>query len=101
MGLYYESHITIAPVIGQELLDFKHICLGFNFRVAKLLMEKGPSRLDAFCTGRSNNYTDIVERTHGLVMCLNQAGFTVRRYKIEDTIVDSNIKDKFQCLTGI
>lgn len=97
-SLYYESHITIDPVFGEELQNFKAVCLGFNFRVAKLLMEKTPSTKDAFCTGRSNNYTDIVERTVGLVQALRQVGFKVRRYKIEDTVIDSHIKDKYELL---
>lgn len=102
-SLYYESHITIDPVFGEELQHFKEVCLGFNFRVAKLLMEKTPSTQDAFCTSRSQVYTDIVERTSGLVLALKQVGFKVRRYKIEDTLVDSKIDDKFEllCLTHI
>ena len=95
-NLYYESHVTIAPVVGEELQLFKSICGTLDFRVAKLLMEKTLTDIDSFCTSRSNIYTDIVERTIELVEVLMTAGFVVRRYKIEDTLVDSNIQDKFE-----
>lgn len=97
-NLYYESHITIDPVFGQDLENFKKLCNDYDFRVAKLLMEKTPSVKDSFCTSRSNLYTDIVSRTIDLVKDLQESGFKVRRYKIEDTLVDSKIKDKYELL---
>ena len=99
MALYYESHVTIDPVFGQDLSNFVAICANYKFRVAKLLMEKGPNTKDAFCTSRSQSYTDIVTRTIELVQRLQREKFVVRRYKIEDTIVDSNIGDKYELFT--
>lgn len=97
-NLYYESHITIDPVHEDELKKFKKLAAKYNFRVAKLLMEKTPSTIEAFCTSRSNDYTQIVNDTICLVEALQGEGFHVRRYKIEDTLVDSKIEDKYMLL---
>jgi hypothetical protein len=102
-NLYYEAHITIDPVFDIKLEQFKMLSKRYNFRVAKLLMEKGgeynvPSTRDSFCTSRSTDFTKIVNDTICLVDALKIANFKVRRYKIEDTIVDSNIKDKYGLL---
>ena len=98
INLYYESHITIDPVYEDGLRKFKDIAAIYNFRVAKLLMEKTPSTIDAFCTSRSKDYTQIVNDTICLVDALQGEGFHVRRYKIEDTLVDSKIEDKYGLL---
>ena len=97
-NLYYESHITIDPVHEDELKTFKKLAAKYNFRVAKLLMEKTPSTIDAFCTSHSKDYTQIVNDTICLVEALLGEGFHVRRYKIEDTLVDSKIEDKYMLL---
>lgn len=97
-NLYYESHITIDPVYEDGLAKFKKLAAKYNFRVAKLLMEKTPSTLDSFCTSRSKEYTQIVNDTICLVEALRGEGFHVRRYKIEDTLVDSKIEDRYKLL---
>lgn len=102
-SLYYEAHVTIDPVFGELLKSLELMCDNWKFRVAKLHMSKTgtdsiPHTKDSFCTGRSKSYDDLVTRTQELVLDLKTAGFNVRRYKIEDTIVDSNIEDKWQIL---
>ena len=95
---YFEAHVTIEPVFADEegrveLLD--ELCTRYSFRRAALLMQKRSSdepersRFDTFCTGRSYSQEDLRERTQGLVAALVDAGFTVWRYKIEYTIMDS------------
>lgn len=86
-GLYFEAHITIDPVTDVQLERFKFICAKYDFRVAELLMKKGPSTIDSFCTGRGKNYKNLRKKTEELVTELRNH-FKVRRYKIENTLLD-------------
>jgi hypothetical protein len=101
---YYESHVTIEPVFDDKLDDVKRISSECNFKVANLLFKKREcdteerSMHDTFTTGHSKYYEDIVERTKRLVDNLQKAGYTVWRYKIEDTMMDSRIDDEFALL---
>ena len=102
--LYYECHITIDPVFGERLDLFKEVCKDYRFRVAELLMRKGipqteqqmlallePSKLDSFCTTRGNDYQEVEDRTMAAVNSLERNGFTIRRYKIEATLLDKRL----------
>lgn len=88
--LYYECHITIDPVEGDRFDLFKDVCKDYRFRVADLLMRKSlkPSRIDSFCTTRGNDYSEVTDRTLAAVNSLERNGLTVRRYKIEATLLD-------------
>jgi hypothetical protein len=100
--LYFEAHVTIEPVFGERLELFKTICRAHLFRPAELLMKKRQadtakrSRYDTFCTARSGSYADIVERTTCVVGLLRKAGFTVWRFKIENTLIDVRCKPEEQ-----
>lgn len=91
---YFECHITIEPIFGKELEEFKEICKPFNFKVANLLMQKDreatPERSDkdTFCTGHDKDYDNIHKRMMGLVKATQAAKFKVWRYKIEDVLLD-------------
>lgn len=96
---YYEAHITVEPVFGERLEQFKEVCKTYDFHVAILLMQKRQadtserSSKDSFCTGRSISYSDLEDRTLAMVKTLQEAGFTVWRYKIESTLLDSRYSD--------
>ena len=96
---YYEAHVTVEPVFDQDLERFKTICHDYKFRVATLLMQKRKedteerSKNDSFCTGRGISFTDIEKRMLALVQRLQKEGFTVWRYKIESTLIDSRYDD--------
>lgn len=102
--MYFESHITIDPVFEDELELFKKVAARHSFRVAKLLMRKRegsedePHVDDSFCTSRSESWDIIYRNTIDMVMDLRSNGFVVKRYKIEDTVIDSNIKDEYNIL---
>lgn len=104
MGLYYESHITIDPVFDARRDMAAQIASQFGFRLAKLIMrkheadEEQPSQDDTFMTGHSQDMMDIAMRTRNCVQRLNLEGFVVRRYKIEDTVVDSRTNDIYRIL---
>lgn len=93
--LYFESHVTLDPIKDHEMDLFDQAAFRFGFRRAKLLMDKGvPSQIDTFATSRDTNYQSIERRTIEVVHHLNFLGFKVRRYKIENTLIDSNAEDK-------
>lgn len=105
--LYYEAHITIEPVFDEDLARAKPFAELYGFRVAELLMKKREegtetrSKYDTFMTGHGKEYYDIQNRTACLVKVLQDAGFKVWRYKIEDTILDSRSNDELNLLEKI
>ena len=92
--IYYECHITIEPVYGERLSYFQDLASRYDFRVAKLLMQKDReateqrSNKDSFCTGHAKDFDDIHDRMHLLKEDLIQAGFQVWRCKIEAIVLD-------------
>lgn len=98
--LYYECHVTIAPVFGDQLELVEGIAKQHGFKVAKLLMQKrkedtpNRSKYDTFMTGHAKEYNDIFNRMSGIIHTLKDAGHEVYRYKIEDTLFDSKHGDK-------
>jgi len=97
--LYYECHITIEPVFGPRLELLKEVVRPMGFRVADLLMlrnrEATPERseYDTFCTTRGKDYEDIVARMEWAVDSLQNCGFDVWRYKVEDTLLDVRVNN--------
>jgi hypothetical protein len=92
--LSYESHITIEPVEGERLDDLERLCKQFKFKVAALYMIKDRqitnerSNRDTFCTGWGDEFEELELRTCYMVNTLRDNGFSVWRYKIEQTLVD-------------
>lgn len=98
--LYYEVHVTTDPVPESLRNVFLGICERHGFRIASLLMEKPGEGLvsydgDAFCTARSRYYSEAENRMVALMLDLDKAGIVLRRYKIEDTLLDSRVENKF------
>lgn len=95
----YETHITIDPVTDPaRLKDLLFIASQFDFKVAELLMKKEgdelvPSTLDSFLTGHDTSFPVARNLMINLVSCLQDANFTVRRYKIECIILDSKYQN--------
>ena len=89
--LYFEAHVTIDPADDPEDPRLRKLAKAQGFRVAELLMKKGSgerSRLDDFMTARGTVYDDVLARTMMLVSTLMESGYKVRRYKIENTLLD-------------
>lgn len=103
--LYYEAHITFEPVFERQYQELKAISEKHNFRIAELLMKKREgdtperSKYDTFMTGHGKNFEDLQSRMTFVVLKAREAGFTVWRYKIEDTIMDSRTEDVLGILT--
>lgn len=104
--LYLEAHITIEPVFdaGRDRAD--SVARLYGFKLAHLLMKKeraateARSDRDTFMTGHSKNCDDIRLRTKTLVQHLQRSGFKVWRYKIENTLLDSQNEDVFGLVDG-
>lgn len=96
--LYYECHVTIEPVFDDRLAQAAYIANLYQFRVADLLMQKRHedlptrSKFDTFMTGRHKNYMTLETRMYGLILNLQDSGFEIWRFKIEDTILDSKLQ---------
>lgn len=101
MSLYFECHVTIDPVFDLDLLRFNAICEKQGFKVAKLLMQKNKfdigqdSDKDSFCTGHDKDYNKLYSKMINLLHDLKEYGFKIRRYKIEDIILDSRNDNKY------
>jgi hypothetical protein len=102
--LYFEAHVTIEPVFDECRAKANGLALLYGFKLAHLLMQKRSkdtperSQHDTFMTGHSKGFTDIKSRLIQLVTALQNEGFKVWRYKIEDTIVDSRTQDEYNLL---
>lgn len=96
--LYFEAHVTISPEFDERLEDLTQLVGEYGFKVADLLFQKRSedtpirSKMDTFCTSRSRFYTDIETRTRKCVKTLQDNGYKVWRYKIEDTLLDVRLK---------
>ncbi len=104
VDLYLEAHVTIEPVFDERRAEAAEIAKLYNFKLAHLLMKKDReateerSDRDTFMTGHSKFKSDINQRTKELVKHLKQEGFKVWRYKVEDTLLDSKLKDIWELL---
>jgi hypothetical protein len=102
--LYFEVHITLDPVFDQQRNLAAAIGLRWGFRLAELIMRKEtgapeqPHQDDTFMTARGTDWNETRRRTIATVLDLQRAGFKVRRYKVENTLVDSNYEDRYQLL---
>ena len=95
----YECHITIDPLPSEALVYLEYMAKRYGFKVARLLMDKGvPNDSDQFMTWHDNHYASMVERMGGLCRWLKENGCVIRRYKIEEILLDSRVGDTEQLL---
>lgn len=92
--LYFESHVTLDPCEGERLEALKRVAERHGFRV-------GDVPDDSFCTARDESFGVISGVTAEFCRALTANGFVVRRYKIENTLVDSNVHDQFGLLPAV
>lgn len=96
---YFECHITIDPVFAERRQLAGVLAGRHNFRLAKLFMTKEqPSTEDTFMTGSDRVSELLTLRMAQLISELQANAFTVRRYKIEDIVLDSRIDDVLKLL---
>lgn len=98
-SLYYECHITIDPVFEEEREKLQGLVSSQGFQLAKLLMQKRMedtperSKYDTFMTSHDKSFAAMLSRMKNAVFLLRENGYIVRRYKIENVILDSRIKE--------
>lgn len=100
-SLYFEIHVTIAPDFDR-IDEAKNLAKPCGFHMGDLLLMKKDderSHKDMFFTARTTTFKGAKELTRTFSALLSAAGFSVIRYKIEDTVLDSRILDKLELLT--
>jgi len=89
--LYFEAHITYEQKTKTELKlsDLEETAAKFGFKIADFAMYKpGAPEPKKFCSTRSKDYVDILNRTGLMCAMLGTIGYKVTRYKIENTLID-------------
>lgn len=91
--LYFEAHITYEQRektgIELKLSDLEETAAKFGFKIADFAMYKpGAPEPKKFCSTRSKDYVDILNRTGLMCTMLGVIGYKVTRYKIENTLID-------------
>ena len=102
MTLYYEVHVTIDPAF-DKLAKIKEVARVYKYKMADLLMVKNDGEeeqhvKDMFFTTRTKDYRTAEMRVKEFCKCMKMLGVNVRRYKIEDTVLDSRSSDVFKIL---
>lgn len=102
-SLYHEVHVTVEPPKDElQLQVLKLNAQRHGFRLADLVMVRHReateqrSNRDAFMTLRCSDLAVACAAVEAVVRDLRNLGFAVWRYKIEDTIVDSNQEDALE-----
>ena len=93
----YECHVT-TEYVNPDDFRFKELTVLapiYGFRVAKLFMQKGtPSNIDTFMTAHSDSFHRLRRDMGEMVESLRRHDFQVRRFKIEEILLDSRNGDE-------
>ena len=106
--LYYEAHVTIEPLTDETRPVVENLCSRLGFKIAEFLMQRAaPGQEDvpandpnSFTSARDVSSQKIGQRVRALVLCLRAMGVEVRRYKIEDTMLDTKHEDDLLDVLG-
>jgi hypothetical protein len=95
----FEAHITIDPVEGKYLEQVSKLAREHGFGTGdEPLYSVRQARNQGFITGHHWNYDEMFGRVATLCRALLDAGYPVRRYKIEHVRIDSKHLDVFNIL---
>lgn len=92
--LYYEAHITVRPPINEKVDVLDRLCTVHKWRLSTFAMLKPDGGYpNAFLSYRDARLVAIGNAVASMcdVLALNQ--FEVLRWKVEDTLFDSNNGD--------
>lgn len=90
--LYFEVHINIEPVEveSERGILLRALATHHGFRVARFAMIKGDEvPANGFLTTRGTDHSDVVRRSKNMIESMRLYGFTILRYKLENTLVDT------------
>jgi hypothetical protein len=96
--LYFECHVNFKPISPDFRDLLEKICQFHGFRLARLLNMNMTNSIDTFCTTRGTVFKDVLDRTRFFITETKVNGFDSTRYKIENTLIDSKIRDDFGLL---
>lgn len=91
--LYFEAHITVEPINDVAVRrNVVQVGNAHGFRLATFLMKKDDGPVpDDFFSARGPHYESLEEMVLSMVRYLGECGVTVKRYKIENTLLDVKI----------
>ena len=98
--LYYECHVTVEPPtsIGRvNQLDSLAKARGWRMSTFTML-KPGAEPPNAFISYRNQDYDKTCYSVAGVINALESVGFKVLRWKIEDTLFDSNKGDTLEMI---
>lgn len=91
--LYYEAHVTIPPLDNRQTGEVDTLCSQLGWRRSTFVLHKDGIVPNAFVSMRHESRHAILQATASMVQRLRGLGYTVLRWKIEDTLLDSNKGD--------
>lgn len=94
--LYYEAHVNFEHINDKKREEVRLLCSQLpSWRLATFEMHK-KRQPTGFCTGRSDDLDAMKCEVAMMTKWLEQAGIPVLRWKIEDTLFDSNQGDTIE-----
>ena len=95
-GLYYEAHITVEAGLDCYWTDFTNLFPG-TFKCSKFDEDQVDDYNGKwFMSARDTDLDSIILTIRMAVERLEHLGFSVLRWKIEDTVLDSKYGDTFK-----
>lgn len=92
--LYYEAHITVPPLEPRQVSEIDEYCTTNQWRRSTFEMHKDGLVPNAFVSARHKSRTAIIGMVADMIKWLLARGYTVLRWKIEDTLLDSSKGDR-------
>lgn len=99
---YYEAHVNLSAM-SEKLEDgLMEVLTKIDFKITDIVTMpyEGLEQEDfhTILTTKDSNLKILVDRVKDSVNLLIGLGYTVNRYKIESTILDSKYEDKLELL---
>ena len=92
--LYYEAHISLEPLDDSQIKVIDKMCVAMGWKRATFVMNKN-NVPNGFITARHTSFKNIRRMVVVMVDELKKMpDVKLLRYKIEDTLLDSNHGDE-------
>jgi hypothetical protein len=100
---YYEAHVIVRPPFDESAV---RVCADkYGFWVAKLDQDNGDEEKvdDLILTNRYDGLHELSLIVKAVIKALRDNGFAknIVRYKIEQAVIDSNLRDDLQLGIGV
>ena len=91
----FESHVEVHKYPESLEGEAIYIAHKHDFRVSTF----SDADRTVFINGRGKQYGELSDRMSMLILDLHTRGFKIKRYKIEEVLMDSKEKDHLQVCT--